>query len=126
MGIGKSYHWYELKYRSRRVCEMKDEKAVGKEREVSSLWIASSCKQKEKGWAGDWCAQLQMATTGKEAMSSSVFSGLQAKKQFLTECKKSDFEEGEKREKKTSLSLFSQPLQLSFLPAVDCECKWYH
>lgn len=65
-----------------------------------------------------------MATTGKEAMSSSVFSELQAKKQFLTESKKSDFEEGGGRGKKDlSLSLFPQPLQLSFLPAVNCECK---
>lgn len=112
MGIGKSYHWDELKYQSRYVCETKKEKAVSKEREASSLWIAGSCKQKEKGWAGDWCTQLQMATTGKEAMSSSVFSGLQAKKQFFTECKKSDFEEGGKRERDTSLSL-SLSLSLS-------------
>lgn len=60
-----------------------------------------------------------MATTGKEAMSSSVFSGLQAKKQFLTECKKSDFEEGEKRGKKDlSLSLFSAT------PAFFFTCSW--
>lgn len=93
---------------------MKEEKAVSKEREVSSLWIASSCKQKGKGWAGDWCTQLQMATTGKEAMSSSVFSELQVKKQFLTESKKSDFEEGGVEGKKTSLSL-SFPSHSSFL-----------
>lgn len=49
MGIGKSYHWDELEYESRCACEMKEEKAMGKEREVSSLWIASLCKEKEKG-----------------------------------------------------------------------------
>lgn len=52
-----------------------------------------------------------MATTGKEEMSGSVFSGLQAKKQFFTECKKPDFKEGggegvrEEREGKKDLFL---------------------
>jgi len=53
VGTGKNYHRDELKYKSRYACEMKEEKAVSKEREVSSLWIASSCKQKEKGRLGD-------------------------------------------------------------------------
>lgn len=105
MGIGKSYHWDELKYKSRYVCDMKEEKAGSKERKVGSLWIASLCKQKEKDWAGDWCTQLQMANRGKEAMRSSVFSGLQAKKQFLTEYKKSGSEEWGERGK-WPLSLF--------------------
>lgn len=48
MGTGKSYHQDELKYKSRYVFDMKEEKAGSRERKVDSLWIASLCKQKEK------------------------------------------------------------------------------
>lgn len=48
MGTGKSYHQDKLKYKSRYVCNMKEEKGGSKERKVDCLWIASLCKQKEK------------------------------------------------------------------------------